>query len=148
MHGTFYINSGIVGAELLLHDLAEVDALAADGNEIGGHTVDHQRLADLTPDQQRHEICDDAATLRGHGYTITSFAYPLRRGQHAARRPQALLRTAATTSARKVGDLREPGLHGLRAVRSRRRIPPAESLRRSGRTSTSRGPLTLAELQA
>ena len=64
------------GASSYYMTWADVDALNADGNEIGGHTVDHKRLTDLTADQQRHEICDDAATLRAHGYTVNDFAYP------------------------------------------------------------------------
>ena len=44
MRGTFYINSGTVGADSYLMTWADVNALHADGNEIGSHTIDHRRL--------------------------------------------------------------------------------------------------------
>ena len=55
---------------------SQVDSLAAQGNEIGGHTLTHVRLPDQTDAEQRRQICDDAANLRARGYTVTSFAYP------------------------------------------------------------------------
>ena len=105
MHGTFYIIDGFVGANSYYMTWPDVDALNADGNEIGGHTVDHQRLPDLTPDQQRHEVCDDAAALRSHGYTVTDFAYPYGAG---STQPAVLaaLADCGYLSARKLGDLR------------------------------------------
>jgi peptidoglycan/xylan/chitin deacetylase (PgdA/CDA1 family) len=108
MRGTFFINSGNVGANSYYMTWSDVDALNADGNEIGGHTVDHQRLPDLTPDQQRHEVCDDAAALRGHGYTITDFAYPFGAGSTQPAVLQAF-RDCGYLSARKFGDLRSEG---------------------------------------
>jgi peptidoglycan/xylan/chitin deacetylase (PgdA/CDA1 family) len=107
MHGTFYIISGLVGSSSYYMTWPQVDALAGDGNEIGGHTVDHLRLADLTLDQQRHEICDDAATLRGHGYGVTSFAYPHGSGVSLPA-VRSLLQECGYHDARRVGDLRGP----------------------------------------
>ena len=108
MHGTFFINSGNVGANSYYMTWSDVDALNADGNEIAGHTVDHQRLTQLTPDQQRHEVCDDAATLRGRGYTITDFAYPFGAGSTQPAVLQAFA-DCGYLSARKFGDLRSEG---------------------------------------
>jgi peptidoglycan/xylan/chitin deacetylase (PgdA/CDA1 family) len=76
MNGTFFIVDGWVGTDPYFMTWSQVDSLAAAGNEIGGHTVDHPYLARLTYDQQQHEICDDAAILRARGYSVTSFAYP------------------------------------------------------------------------
>ena len=56
--------------------LAQVTALQAAGNEIGGHTVDHANLPALSADQARREICDDRVALLGDGFVVTSFAYP------------------------------------------------------------------------
>jgi peptidoglycan/xylan/chitin deacetylase (PgdA/CDA1 family) len=108
MHGTFFINSGNVGANSYFMSWADVDALNAAGNEIGGHTVDHKRLPDLTADQQQHEICDDAATLRGRGYTITDFAYPFGAGSSITTVRQALT-DCGYLSARKFGNLYSEG---------------------------------------
>jgi peptidoglycan/xylan/chitin deacetylase (PgdA/CDA1 family) len=76
MNGTFFIVDGWVGTDPYFMNWSQVDSLAAAGNEIGGHTVDHPFLAGLTYAQQQHEICDDAATLRARGYLVTTFAYP------------------------------------------------------------------------
>jgi peptidoglycan/xylan/chitin deacetylase (PgdA/CDA1 family) len=108
MQGTFFINSGNVGSSSYFMTWSQVDALAAAGNEIAGHTVDHKRLTDLTADQQHHEICDDASTLRARGYTITDFAYPYGAGSTSATVRQALL-DCGYLSARKFGDLYSNG---------------------------------------
>ena len=108
MRGTFHINSGLVGSNSYYMTWANVDALNADGDEIAGHTVDHQRLTDLTADQQHHEICDDAATLRGRGYTVNTFAYPFGAGSASTSVRQALL-DCGYLSARKFGDLYSEG---------------------------------------
>ncbi|XEI32985.1 polysaccharide deacetylase family protein [Aeromonas veronii] len=56
----------------------QVKALAASGHvEIGGHTLTHPRLSQLTPEQQAHEIQENKCqleTLLGH--PLLSFAYP------------------------------------------------------------------------
>ena len=43
MHATFYLNSNSIGGSAFL-TWAQVNALAAAGNEIGGHTLDHVNL--------------------------------------------------------------------------------------------------------
>jgi peptidoglycan/xylan/chitin deacetylase (PgdA/CDA1 family) len=143
MHGTFYVNSGNVGANSYYMTWSQVDGLAADGNEIGGHTVNHQRLTSLTPDEQRHQICDDAATLRNRGYAITSFAYPYGAGTTDTN-VRSLLQECGYDSARKVG--------GIRDASDCPECPPAETMPpgdpyviRSNPYVT--GPMTLAMLQ-
>ena len=56
----------------------QLGALAAAGNEIGGHTVDHANIQPLSTAEATAEVCDDRATLMGSdwGFTVTSFAYP------------------------------------------------------------------------
>jgi len=81
MHATFFINSGPVAAEDPDHmSVAQLGALAAAGNEIGGHTVDHANIQPLSTAEATAEVCDDRATLMGWGatwgFTVTSFAYP------------------------------------------------------------------------
>lgn len=77
MHATFFINSGPILAGDPDHMTVEqLTRLAALGNEIGGHTVDHANIQPLPPDEAMHEVCDDHATLVGWGFAVTSFAYP------------------------------------------------------------------------
>lgn len=73
--GTFYLNSGLLGTDGYL-TWQQAEAIAAAGNEIGGHTVSHRPLTALTPDEQRREICVDRASLLGSAFEVQSFAYP------------------------------------------------------------------------
>ena len=72
---TFFIISAKVNQVDYL-TLAQLRTLAADGHEIGGHTLTHPDLALVLPDQARSEICDDLSALRGWGFAPTTFAYP------------------------------------------------------------------------
>ncbi len=75
MKGTFYVNSDRIGDGGYLTK-AELDALYADGNEIGGHTIGHVNLASLSDAAQQAAICDDMQNLVNWGYQAYSFAYP------------------------------------------------------------------------
>jgi peptidoglycan/xylan/chitin deacetylase (PgdA/CDA1 family) len=75
MQGTFFVPSGFVGSSGYL-TWSQISALAAAGNEIGGHTVDHVDLPTVTTAQARQEICADRDTLLQHGLAATDFAYP------------------------------------------------------------------------
>ena len=79
MHATFFINSGFIGDPDHM-SVEQLGALAAAGNEIGGHTVDHANIQPLSTAEATAEVCDDRATLMGWGatwgFTVTSFAYP------------------------------------------------------------------------
>ncbi|HEX8859373.1 MAG TPA: polysaccharide deacetylase family protein [Actinomycetes bacterium] len=75
MHATFFVNSGF--ADTADHmTWSQIADLAADGNEIGGHTIDHANLKHLKEAAARHEVCDDRAAIASHGLQPTSFAYP------------------------------------------------------------------------
>ena len=56
--------------------LAQIQAIQADGSEIGGHTVNHLHLPMLDQSEQARQICDDRVALAQNGLTVTSFAYP------------------------------------------------------------------------
>jgi peptidoglycan/xylan/chitin deacetylase (PgdA/CDA1 family) len=73
MHATFYVSSGNKTISW-----AQVTDLYGDGNDIGGHTVNHVDLtsSSLTYDQKVREVCDDRQTLAQRGYDPVSFAYP------------------------------------------------------------------------
>ena len=74
-HATFYIPSGLVGSQGFMR-WDQLLTLQNDGNEIGGHTLDHIKLAGLDAGTLRHEICDDRTNLMEHGFNPVSFAYP------------------------------------------------------------------------
>ena len=77
MHATFFINSGPIAAGDPDHmTVDQLTRLAALGNEIGGHTVDHANIQPLPPAEAMREVCDDRAQLQAWNLTVTSFAYP------------------------------------------------------------------------
>ncbi len=84
MNATFYLNSGTVGTTSGFLSWAQVSSLAADGNEIGGHTIDHVDLPTLSPADATHQVCDDLSALRARGYDVTSFAYPFGASDNSA----------------------------------------------------------------
>lgn len=71
--GTFYLSTGIM--QLTWPQVAD---LAAAGNEIGGHTVDHVDLTSttMTYDEKLAEVCEDRRILTNRGYAVPNFAYP------------------------------------------------------------------------
>jgi hypothetical protein len=75
VHGTFYVNSARFGQTGFM-TLDQVRMLQTQGNEIGGHTVDHLTLDSLAPDEQQRQMCNDRSALLGLGLTVTSLAYP------------------------------------------------------------------------
>lgn len=75
MDGTFYIPSGLVGQPGRL-TWEDVRGLQAEGNEIGGHTVNHLHLDALDDAEQARQVCDDRAALINQGLRVTNFAYP------------------------------------------------------------------------
>lgn len=75
VHATFFLNTGHIGTAGYL-TWKQVHGLAADGNEIGGHTLTHRDLPTLSKAEQRREICGDRMALIDHGYKPTNFAYP------------------------------------------------------------------------
>ena len=75
LHGTFYTVSGWVNQTGYL-TLANLQSIAADGNEIAGHTIEHPDLPTLDPQEQMREICNDRVNLINWGFQPTDFAYP------------------------------------------------------------------------
>ncbi len=76
LHGTFYVNTNNLGASSSFMNWDQVAGLAADGNEIAGHTLDHPDLTTLTTAEAQRQICADRQALIAHGYNPTDFAYP------------------------------------------------------------------------
>lgn len=75
LRATFFVNSNRVGTpgSLTWEQLRE---LSDAGHEIGGHTLDHVRLTEESPDEARRQICDDRAALLAQGFRPLSFSYP------------------------------------------------------------------------
>ena len=65
----------------------QISDLQADGNEIGGHTVDHVDLTSttLSAAEKRRQVCEDRQNLVTRGFNPVSFAYPYSRHDAAAR---------------------------------------------------------------
>ncbi|SRR5581483_550964 len=98
LNATFYIPSGLVGTQGHMR-WDQLQILQADGNEIGGHTLNHIKVEGLDLESLRHEICDDRQNLIAHGYIPVSFAYPFGNYDQQA---QQMVRECGYSSARTV----------------------------------------------
>jgi peptidoglycan/xylan/chitin deacetylase (PgdA/CDA1 family) len=105
LHGTFYIITGAVGAPNYV-TLPDLHTLAAEGDEIGGHTVSHVELPHVTVAEARRQVCDGRDILLKWGFHVTSFAYP---GGVYSPATEAIVRECGFDSARTVVGLRSPG---------------------------------------
>lgn len=76
LHGTFYVNTGRIGSSDSFLSWSQLDDLAADGNEIGGHTLDHVDLTAVSAAEAQRQVCDDRRALVARGFSASSFAYP------------------------------------------------------------------------
>ena len=144
MLGTFFINSGSVGTDAYYMNWPQIDTLNAERHEIGGHTVDHTRLTDPGVDI-RHQICDDAATLRGRGYQILSFAYPHGAGV-TNDTVRATVRDCGFVDARMYGNLRGPDCPSLGCPVAET-IPPGDPYGINSVGTQQPAPLTLPAMQ-
>lgn len=75
MKATFYVPSGYIGASGHM-TRADLTNLKNAGHEIGGHTVNHPDLAQVSVDEATRQICQDRKNLTSWGFTVKSFAYP------------------------------------------------------------------------
>ncbi len=112
----FYINSSRPGKSRFM-SWDQLHQLAADGNEIGGHTIDHVNLPSLGPDDQKREICNDRADLLAHNFQVTDFAFPF--GSHDA---------ASEAVAQECGYNSAPHHLRHRVAARLRRLPPRREL--------------------
>ncbi len=103
LDGTFYTVSGWVNQPGYL-TLAQVQQIAADGNEIAGHTIEHPDLPTLALAEQEREICNDRVNLINWGFQPTDFAYPFA----DADTNEAYAKACGYNSARGLGDVVDP----------------------------------------
>jgi len=76
----------------------QLDALQAEGNDIGGHTITHPNLTTSTRAQARHDVCGGRQDLITNGITDPgSFAYPFGAYDAAA---EGVVRQCGYTTAR------------------------------------------------
>ncbi|MFL5625779.1 MAG: polysaccharide deacetylase family protein [Ktedonobacteraceae bacterium] len=75
MHGTFYVNTGVIGDATHL-SWSQLQDMFAAGNEIAGHTLTHANLKHLKTADARYQVCQDRDNLLAHNFQPTSFAYP------------------------------------------------------------------------
>jgi peptidoglycan/xylan/chitin deacetylase (PgdA/CDA1 family) len=93
---TWYIITKSLG-ETGYMTVEQLKALAADGQEVGGHTRTHPHLSALTLEEQQNEIAGSRQDLLALGINAKSFAYPY--GEHNDE-TLAAVRAAGFTSAR------------------------------------------------
>lgn len=117
MNATFYVPSAWVGSTSGHMSWSDVAALAADGNEIAGHTLDHTDLTTVSTAEATRQICDDRSALIARGYPANSFAYPFGRYNSTVR---GIVRNCGYRSARTVQGV---GCSGCPKAES---IPPAD----------------------
>jgi uncharacterized repeat protein (TIGR01451 family) len=143
MHGTFYLNSGDIGSGNTL-TYSEVQTLAAAGNEIGGHTVNHVDLTTLSLQDAQDEICNDRTTLQAHGFTVSSFAYP---SGNSNANVAALVAYCGYTSARITQGLGTAGWCATATCPAAETIPPLDpyDVRATGSVTDT---VTLAQLES
>jgi peptidoglycan/xylan/chitin deacetylase (PgdA/CDA1 family) len=141
LNGTFYIITGAVGAPSYV-TLADLRTLAAEGDEIGGHTVSHLELPHVTVAEARRQVCEGRDTLIKWGFHPTSFAYP---GGVYSPATEAIVRECGFTSARTVVGLRSPGCPACIAAET---MPPKDlyAIRVPGQVDGSWTPATLEGL--
>ena len=74
--GTFFITTSWIDAPTWLTQ-ANLHSIAADGNEIGGHTVTHPDLTTLSAADATAEVCDGRTLWRPGGSTRLILRIPL-----------------------------------------------------------------------
>lgn len=118
--GTFFVPSGYLGAPGYLTE-EEVEAIAAAGHEIGGHTVSHPDLTSVSADEAKRQICQDRLQLSAWGFAVRSFAYPFAAVNDNVR---AAAEACGYSSARGLGGL---DLARCGSCQNAESLPPADA---------------------
>jgi peptidoglycan/xylan/chitin deacetylase (PgdA/CDA1 family) len=145
MHGTFYIVNGYTDVNSGTMTWSQLTNLASNGNDLGGHTVDHIDLtsSSYTQQQKTAEVCDNFQALTQHGLDPVSFAYPF--GAYDTNAEQ-IVKSCGFSSARITGGIDRNGT-GAGPVYAET-IPPKDPY--ATRTVYNNGgsaPLTLSFLE-
>ncbi|NEA31079.1 polysaccharide deacetylase family protein [Streptomyces sp. SID13031] len=106
MRGTFYINSAMVGTSSYYMTWPQIHTIADAGSEIGGHTLHHINLTNVSQATATTEVCNDRSNLIAQGFPApASFAYPEADYNNTAKQ---VVQNCGYSSARTVGDIRGP----------------------------------------
>ena len=122
MLGTFYMNSGFIGANGFL-TLDQAKAIAAYGNEIGTHTVSHPDLATVSADEASRQMCNDRVNWSAWDIPTTNFAYPFASSTTAT---ETLAKNCGNNSARGLGDIKTRFSPTVTQLASAMPVPAAE----------------------
>jgi peptidoglycan/xylan/chitin deacetylase (PgdA/CDA1 family) len=107
MAGTYYINSAQVGTSGYYMTWPQIHALADAGNEIGGHTLHHVNLTNVSATTAQTEVCQDRQNLLNQGFSpVSSFAYPEAAVNATAKQ---VVQQCGYTSGRGVGNIYSDG---------------------------------------
>ncbi|HET7661009.1 MAG TPA: polysaccharide deacetylase family protein, partial [Oryzihumus sp.] len=101
---TFFVNSGTVSGGASFMTWAQLGTLAADGQDIGGKTVNATNLT--TDPNPTNQVCNDRAALISHGLSPAAFAYP---GGANNATVQAVVKSCGYGNARTAGGLSATG---------------------------------------
>ncbi len=109
LHGTFYSVSGNTDVNVGSMTWSQLSTLYSNGDEIGGHTVDHIDLSSssYTLQQMTDEVCNDRQNLIDHGLNPFSFAYPFGAYNSTA---EQIVRSCGYSTARAAGGLDRDGV--------------------------------------
>jgi peptidoglycan/xylan/chitin deacetylase (PgdA/CDA1 family) len=109
MHGTFYIVTGSTGVNSGAMTWSQLSDMYNNGNDVGGHTVDHIDLtsSSYTTQQKTAEVCDNYQALAQHGLNPASFAYPYGAYNSAA---ESIVQGCGFSTARITGGLDRNGV--------------------------------------
>jgi len=140
---TYFVPTGKIGSGSSYMTWDQLSTLTANGNEIGGHTVDHVNLtgSGLTYDQKVHQVCDSRQALLQHGLDGVSFAYPEGAYDQTA---EDIVRGCGFWSGRSTGGVSASGpLYG-------ETIPPRDifATRTWTAPTSSSSPIQLSDMQA
>jgi Polysaccharide deacetylase len=124
MAGTFYIISGWIGLSGFM-SMSDLNTLKADGDEIGGKTVENTDLPTVSNAEAEREICLGRDVLLGDGFDVTDFAYPF---ADLNAEDETLVQTCGFNSGRGVGNINsvEPGGCTFPDCPYAESIPPAD----------------------
>ncbi len=144
MQGTFYIVTGFLGQTGSM-TWSQLASLYGNGNDVGGHTVDHIDLtsSSYTLQQKTAEVCDNFQALAQQGLNPVSFAYPF--GAYDATAEQ-IVQNCGFRTARITGGIDRNGV-GAGPVYAETIPPPDWYATRTVYNGGGSAPLTLSFLE-
>ncbi len=78
---TFYIICNSVDKENRMN-WDNIQILEEEGNEIGSHSMNHERLGNLSDNKMKYEIIESKKCLENKGFNVTSFSFPYNDGDN------------------------------------------------------------------